>query len=80
MPPSTAITTDSHRTMRRICRRDMPDDPQEPELAGALEHRQRERVDDPEDGDDLRQRQDRDQHGEELVDLRLLVVAELGRG
>ena len=56
------------------------DDPQEPELAGALEHRERQCVDDAEDGDDRRQGEQRHQHGEELVDGGKLLVAELRTG
>ena len=56
------------------------DRPQQTDLAGALEHRQGERDRDPEERDHDREReQDRDDH-EQLVDLPLLVLAELGVG
>ena len=42
-----AVITDSARTIRRTWRRDMPTARSMPELARALVHRQRERVDDP---------------------------------
>jgi hypothetical protein len=45
------------------------DGAQHPELAGALEHRQRERVDHAEQADDHRQREQGVEQGQELADL-----------
>ena len=50
------------------------------ELTGALVHRERQRVDDAEDRDDLGEQQERDEHREELVDRPLLLVVVLAPG
>ena len=50
---------------------------QHPELARALEDRQRERVDDPEQRDDDRQRQQRVDEVQQLVDLARLLLLDL---
>ena len=56
------------------------DGPEHADLVRALEHRQRERVDDPENRDELRQEQQRNGDREELVDGALLVAAVLVAG
>ena len=53
--PNSEMITASHRTAARTWRRRMPTARSRPELAGALEHRQGDRVGDAEDGDDHRQ-------------------------
>ena len=45
------------------------DRPQQPDLVGALEHRQHERVHDPDEGDDHGQGEQRVDQAEQLVDL-----------
>ena len=65
----TAVMTASPRTICRIWRREVADGAQEPELARALVDRQRERVDDAEEGDDHRQREQRVEDVEDLADL-----------
>ena len=66
--PSSDISTDSRRTTARTWRRVAADRPQQPELAGALDDRQHQRVDDAEDGHDHRQQQQRGDDAEQLVD------------
>ena len=56
------------------------DGPQHADLVRAFEHRQRERVDDPEHRDELGEEQQRDRDREELVDRLLLVAAVLLAG
>ena len=80
MPPSTAITTDSQRTMRRICRRDMPTTRSSPsswvrsntDSASVLMIPRMAMISDS--------ARIATKHGEELVDLLLLVVPELAPG
>ena len=76
--PKTARITDSERIMARIWRRFMPTAAQQPDLVGALEHRQHERVDDPDEGDDHGQGEQRVDEAEQLVDLCRLRRLELG--
>ena len=56
------------------------DRPQQPDLARALEDRQRERDRDAEERDHDREREQHRDDDEQLVDLTLLVLAELGVG
>ena len=68
-----------NRTIRRSCRRLIPTARSRADLAGALDHGQRERVHDAEGSDDDRQRQQaRDE--QEPVDLNAVLVHEFLRG
>ena len=58
-PPMSAVMTASQRIMRLTCLRDVPIARSMPELARALADREHERVHDPEQRDDDRQRQQR---------------------
>jgi hypothetical protein len=64
----TAMMIDSQRTVERTCDRH-PDRPEQPELAGPLEDRQRQGVGDAEQGDDDGEHQQRVEHPEHRVDL-----------
>ena len=57
--PSSAMITDSHRTAERTWRAAHADRAQQPDLAGALVDRQRERVGDADQRDDDREEQQR---------------------
>ena len=74
--PRTAITTDSRVIISRSWRAAQPDRAQQPDLAGALDHREREGVDDAEHGDHQGQAEQREDHQHELVDRRPLLVGE----
>ena len=78
--PSSAVITLSWRIIRRTWRRRHPDRAQHPELARALEHGQHERVDDPEQADDDRQRQQHVEQVQQRVEPLQLVVLELRLG
>ena len=67
--PSTAISSDSHRTARRSWRRCMPTARRRPELTGPLVHRQGQRVGDADEGDHHGQGQQAVDQVEHLVDL-----------
>ena len=53
-----------------------PHHPEQPELTGALVDREEQRVHDPEDGDDLGEHEQADQHRDVLVDGVLLLGLE----
>ena len=66
--PSTAITTDSRRIISRSWPRLDPDRAEQPDLAGPLDHRQGERVDDAEHRDHQREPEQRVDHQHQPVD------------
>lgn len=75
--PSRAMTIDSSRSIRLSLAAAEPDGAEQPDLAGPLDHRQRQGVDDAEDGDDDGQAEQGVDEVEHLVDLAALLVGEL---
>jgi hypothetical protein len=78
MAPISEITTDSQRTIARHLGRGHAHGPQQPELTRPLEHRQRQGVDDAEEGDQHRQQQHHGDEGEQLVDRPARPLLETG--
>ena len=76
-PPISAVITLSCRIIRRTWRRVIPIARSMPDLARALEHRQDERVDDPEEADDHRQREQDVEEVQDDVEPADLVIDEL---
>ena len=78
--PNSATITDSDADHRPDLAALHPDRAEQPDLPRSLEHRQHQRVDDPDQRDEHGQREQHVHQPEQLVDLVLLGLLELGPG